>query len=838
MKILAEQLLDVKKLKSEAEIAIKNNNESEIEEFVNKINGMVLWENDNYTVYINNLLDYKNLYVQEDIKSILKKLVQSEKSLKEMISLEQHLYNGKKYSFVKELGHGGNGTVYLIKDEHNNEFALKKINLKKGKKQLERFKDEITVVTKELNGQKGILPILDYHFDRTVEKNNNSWYIMPKAEAISCHIFKGIEYKISAFLELAKTLKDLHSKGITHRDIKPENLYYYENNFVFSDFGLTDFPQKTAETVPKERIGPWLTIAPEMERDPLHSDFKAADIYSFAKTLWMLLTEDYNCFEGQYSFYTEYMDLSRHIITRNDYDNGKKIYLAPLHDLLYACTSNNPKDRFSIEKVIEYLETWLTFFKEHRRGDAYEWKFLTKQLFKIPAESAVWHNRDTIYSILEIVTRVPYLNHTFLPGNGGLYLNNVKKYQNDYIEFDFGQPYIGKPKRLEFHSFNYSLLNYFYLVMDDFGDLYEFHKFKNKLPYEECVCEFKPGIFKDVWYKNYDEYNGIEVPQTARTVYLLNKGIYVIFCQSSPYNINDTEYGLDAYSAIQQKMNNSEKFKNLIELFEKEIFLKSQGMLNTDLIKKINKSLVPQTSFIIKENKKLRDIEVEKFIQKSFFYCENTKPKALFSYFLSIIINTNTYVFTTHNNFILYDKTISLNTMTEDLQKIENVKNNIQYFSDIKQLHCFIRKIKQILRHHFHKDFHMPDFYIEGKFFHIPSKRYFSEVDLKNALLLGNDLEDSFIVIDPNMNVSCLPRKQLSPENRGRYCFIDWDNCIYAHDNICGNQNLSTNYIKHVYKDLLAEISVILKNIVHKKTIIELEIIKSDTEIKKELDSL
>lgn len=838
MKTLVEQLLDIKKLKKEGELALKNNNESGIEEFVYKINGIVLWENDNYTVYINKLLDdSKCLNLQEEIESILKNLKQAEKSLKEMISLEQCSYNGKKYTFVKELGHGGNGTVYLIKDAQNKEFALKKLNLKKGKKQLERFKDEITVVTKKLNGQKGILPILDYYLDNNT-KNNNSWYIMPKAEPISYHKFNGIENKIYAFLDLAKTLKDLHSKKITHRDIKPENLYFYENNFVFSDFGLTDFPQKTAETVPKERIGPWLTIAPEMERDSLHSDFMAADIYSFAKTLWMLLTEDYSCFEGQYSFYTEYMDLSRHIITRKDYDNGKKNYLAPLHDLLYACTSNNPKERFSIDKVIEYLEIWIKCFKDHRKGDAFEWKFLTKQLFKTPAVSAIWQTRDTIYSVLEIVTRVPYLNHTFLPGNGGLYLNNVKKYQNDYIEFDFGQPYIGKPLRLEFHSFNFSLLNYFYLVMDDFGDSYEFHKYKNKLPYEECVCELTTGNFRDAWYKNYDEYNGIVVPKTARTVYLLNKGIYVIFCQSSPYNINDTEYGLDAYSAIQQKINNSEKFEKLINFFQKEIYLKIHGVLNIEQINKMNKSLIPQASFIIREKKKSRDKEAEIFIQHSSFYCENKRTKALFFYFLSIRINTKTYVFTTNNTFIRDDKTVSLNTMTEDLQKIENVKKKIQYFSDIQQLYCLIRNIKKILRHHFHKDFQMPEFYINGKFFNLPSKRYFSEIDVKNALLLGNDLEDSYIVIDPNMNVSCLPRKQLSSANRGRYCFIDWNNCIYAHDNICGNHNISSDYIRRVNKELLAEISVILKEVVHKKTIIDLEIMKSDIEIKKELDSL
>ena len=102
--------------------------------------------------------------------------------------------------------------------------------------------------------------------------------------------------------------------------------FLYNNHFVFSDFGLTDFPQKTTKTDIKEHVGPWQTIAPEMERDVENADFKAADIYSFAKTFWMIITKNKDCFEGQYSFTTDYMDLSKYIKTRSDYYDGKKIY--------------------------------------------------------------------------------------------------------------------------------------------------------------------------------------------------------------------------------------------------------------------------------------------------------------------------------------------------------------------------------------------------------------------------------------------------------------------------------------------------------------------------------
>lgn len=38
----------------------------------------------------------------------------------------------KQYNFIKELGHGGNGTVYLVEDKiTKQQFALKKLKLKK-----------------------------------------------------------------------------------------------------------------------------------------------------------------------------------------------------------------------------------------------------------------------------------------------------------------------------------------------------------------------------------------------------------------------------------------------------------------------------------------------------------------------------------------------------------------------------------------------------------------------------------------------------------------------------------------------------------------------------------
>lgn len=77
------------------------------------------------------------------------------------------------YRLLDSLGEEGNGWVYLMRDNSNNEFAVKvsKINDEQVKKskgdytrlKLERFKTEATKVHELYkNGQKGIIPVETY----------------------------------------------------------------------------------------------------------------------------------------------------------------------------------------------------------------------------------------------------------------------------------------------------------------------------------------------------------------------------------------------------------------------------------------------------------------------------------------------------------------------------------------------------------------------------------------------------------------------------------------------------------------------------------------------------
>jgi serine/threonine protein kinase len=97
-----------------------------------------------------------------------------------------------------------------------------------------------------------------------------------------------LEQVVDAMRCIARTLGGLADQKISHRDIKPENLYCHKGQWVVGDFGLVDYPGKEAVTVRGRALGPRFYLAPEMITDPVHADGRPADVYSLAKTLWVL----------------------------------------------------------------------------------------------------------------------------------------------------------------------------------------------------------------------------------------------------------------------------------------------------------------------------------------------------------------------------------------------------------------------------------------------------------------------------------------------------------------------------------------------------------------------
>ena len=155
----------------------------------------------------------------------------------------------------------------------------------------QRFRREIDVL-RSIGRQPGVLPLIDFHLPESLERGERAWLAMPIAERLDNALREeGLATIVSAIASIAGTLAKLkRDHGLAHRDLKPQNLYRYDDEFVVGDFGLVALPDTEALTAPGHLVGPANFVAWEMMAKALHVDPAPADVYSLAKTLWVLAT--------------------------------------------------------------------------------------------------------------------------------------------------------------------------------------------------------------------------------------------------------------------------------------------------------------------------------------------------------------------------------------------------------------------------------------------------------------------------------------------------------------------------------------------------------------------
>lgn len=457
------------------------------------------------------------------------------------------------WTLLSPLGGGGNGEVWIAENLKGEKAAIK--ILKKLKPiAYARFIDECKVI-RENQTIPGVMPMFDYYLPEEISELM-AWYVMPIATPISKHLKeKNAEEIVAAIIAIGETLIELHNKNITHRDIKPENLFWLQDSYYIGDFGLVDYPDKKTLTGKREEIGPKWTMAPEMRRNPDKADGKFADVYSIAKTLWILLTKEIKGFEGQY--------VPDHHIGIGRYQ--RTIYTNPLDLLIEDCTQNDPLKRPILREFTDRLRKWIIINQDFGEQNRLQWIEIQNILFHTALpKRVIWEDKDSIYEVLRILSSIKDLNHMFMPYGGGLDLNGVKKsFEQDCLELDVGGFFlIIKPKRLIFDAFGDDPeWNYFRLETENLAPINSSNKKHN----EEVFTELEPGLYTDYECFEYNDFNGKKLPPTARPIRRLFKGDFVIFQTTSTYNKTGSTYDgrhnkVDAdnfrkyiYKAIQNK---------------------------------------------------------------------------------------------------------------------------------------------------------------------------------------------------------------------------------------------------------------------------------------------
>jgi len=481
----------------------------------------------------------RNLNIVESKVTFMKQ----RKSLKNLFFQNEIL--SSNYEEIGELGKGGNGYVYKAKHKQTNNIVAVKILYSSKKARKIRFKREVDSMIRYYNQGLGVLPVFDSCKDEL-------WYTMPIAMPIVDRIksykeqFEGQGYRekevnknvvleiVHAVTELCETLIKIHSQKGAHRDIKPSNIYYYDGKYVLGDFGLV-YISKTDKQITQngEKVGPEATIAPEMRYYKEDSNFQKADVYSMAKTLWMLLVDSKDGFYGWY-------DIRETEIGLHFKNNLKGLYLVEIEDLLVQSTRNDPNERPTMQEFYDKLKEWENNLERNNWQKRLEngWDFIRRTLFgHFQPIVCEWEDLQDVADVLNTIGIIDDLNYLMFPDRGGLVFDKAER--TDYgclYLITQGLYNIVKPKRLVFVGFKDVSWNYFLLECSkqepSLGNI------SNESVCEEVV-EDVPGHFvcgDDFIYGVYDYDSGKPLPPGAKQVCRYLKGNILIVLKSGCYN--------------------------------------------------------------------------------------------------------------------------------------------------------------------------------------------------------------------------------------------------------------------------------------------------------------
>lgn len=213
-----------------------------------------------------------------------------------------------KYTFVKELGRGGMGTVYLAEDtELNRHVAIKVLNTPEVTDDLRnRMIREAQIIARLEH--PGIVPVHDVG----TLPDGRIYYAMKfvRGSRLDEYAAQGasLRDRLRKFQAVCDAVAFAHAHGVIHRDLKPQNIMIGSfGEVLVLDWGVAKLKpqidaeerrstsvhqrQSAAETLDGTVVGTRDYMSPEQARGEIDQLDERADIYSLGAVLHFLLKD-------------------------------------------------------------------------------------------------------------------------------------------------------------------------------------------------------------------------------------------------------------------------------------------------------------------------------------------------------------------------------------------------------------------------------------------------------------------------------------------------------------------------------------------------------------------
>jgi len=202
-------------------------------------------------------------------------------------------FSSTKYSFVKELGRGGMGTVYLAEDtELDRLVAIKVLNTPEVTDDLRnRMIREAQIIARLEH--PGIVPVHDVG----TLPDGRIYYAMKfvRGSRLDEYAAQGasLRDRLRKFQAVCDAVAFAHAHGVIHRDLKPQNIMIGSfGEVLVLDWGVAKIKtQMNADEEEGTIIGTQSYMSPEQARGEIDQLDERADVYSLGAVLHFLLKD-------------------------------------------------------------------------------------------------------------------------------------------------------------------------------------------------------------------------------------------------------------------------------------------------------------------------------------------------------------------------------------------------------------------------------------------------------------------------------------------------------------------------------------------------------------------